>query len=227
MSQTSIRFNDAEFYARPGTWDEAVIKEVFKGEYKKLQITPDDVVLDIGSNIGCFSIWACQQGCKNVIGFEPEPDNFRLATMNLKRHVPDDSRYTMHECAVVGNDDSHRRFYVNVKKNKGLHSLIPRRGRKEIRVACRNINEIIHTYQPTIVKCDIEGGEYELIRAITCYGPIRQFIFEWHHECLKDLDTHEKYEEIKALLRTKFDVVDAREETKKTWTDLVYCHMHI
>ncbi len=46
---------------------------------------------------------------------------------------------------------------------------------------------------------------------------------EFHHAHLNDIKTHDKYNSILNLLRTKFKTVEAREDTKGAWVNLVYC----
>ena len=68
-------FKGIKAWVRPGTSDSFVVEEVFSGEYNKLNITEDDVILDIGLNIGMFTLFALKKGAKRVIGFEAEVEN--------------------------------------------------------------------------------------------------------------------------------------------------------
>ena len=53
-------------FIREGTSDEYVVGEVFSGEYRKLALTSDDVVIDIGLNIGMFTCFALSKGVSHV-----------------------------------------------------------------------------------------------------------------------------------------------------------------
>ena len=210
-------------FVREGTSDEFVVREVFSGEYNKLNIQKDDVILDFGLNIGMFTCFALKRGAKKVISFEAEEENYNLAVKNVSKNFPDSSRYELFNKAVVGNQDSIRYFSINIKKNKGAHSLVAKKGRDRITVNCININDVIDTYNPTIIKMDIEGAEYECLPAVTDWNNIREVIFEFHHAHLLDLKTHSKYNQILDLMRRNFPNVIAREDTKGAWVNIVYC----
>jgi len=210
---------------RENTSDEFVANEVLGGEYRKLKIQPTDTVLDIGLNIGMASIWAIRQGATKVIGYEPDKDNYRLAGTNIALNDMSD-RIIICNDAVIGNNDTTRTFSINLKRNKGAHSLIAKRGRDSTEVSCININDILDKYHPDIIKIDTEGGEYEILRAINSFNGIREMILEFHHAHLNDIPAHEKYNEILTLLRSHFTRVEARpaEVLGGAWTGIIYCN---
>jgi FkbM family methyltransferase len=209
-------------FVRPETSDPFVFQEVTSNTYRKLNIHVSDIVLDIGMNIGIFSCLAIQRGAKRVIGFEAEPKNYEIALENIRLNGCT-SRCNPINLAVVGNKDTQRDFFINVKKNKGAHSLVEKRGRDVIKVNCIDINDILEKYKPTVMKMDIEGGEYELIKSIKSFRGIREFIFEFHHAHLNDIKTHEKHFELIEIMERHYEIVEARRETKKAWVTLIYC----
>jgi len=211
-----------QFVVRRGTIDDYVVREVLGGAYKKLNITADDVVLDIGLNIGIFTVYALSKGAKKVYSFEPEVDNYKMAATNLQLNNFDPSKYDLCNAAVVGNKDKRRSFSVNTKKNKGGHSLVHKRGRDTVTVACVNINEIMEKTKATVIKMDIEGGEYECLKAVKSFDGVREMELEFHHAHLNDTKTHAKYNEIIALLKTHFTHVEGR-EPKGNWITNIYC----
>jgi FkbM family methyltransferase len=214
---------DVKALCRIGTSDEFVVDEVIKGNtYRKLKITSKDIILDCGLNIGMFTTYALLKGAKKVYGYEPEPDNFKLAKHNIKLNGLVKG-FKLYNKAVIGNNDKERRFSINVKKNKGAHSLVSKRGRTHILVRCSNINKILKRVRPTIIKMDIEGGEYECIKAVKSFAGVKQFILEFHHAHLNDIKTRTKYREIIKILKKHFKTVEYREETKKAWVTLIYC----
>jgi FkbM family methyltransferase len=210
-------------YVREGTSDEFVVKEVFSGEYSKLNINPDDVVVDFGLNIGMFTCFALTRGAKKVWSYEAETTNYDLACRNLELNEFDKNRYKLFNLAVVGNNDTIRYFSINTKKNKGAHSLVEKRGRDRTTVHCININDVLKQANPTIIKMDIEGAEYECLPAVQDWSGVRELIFEFHHAHLNDIKTHDKYQEILSLVGQHFSNVTARQETKAAWVNIVYC----
>jgi FkbM family methyltransferase len=219
-----IEFNGVKALVRKDTMDEFTFKEIFKKqEYKKLNFTSKDIVLDFGMNIGMFSIYALNHGVKKVYSFEPNKENFQLAQDNLKLNNLKDSRFVLTNKAVIGNNDKIRYFHENLKTNKGAHSLIRVKGRNDIVVGCVNINDVVKKIKPTIIKMDIEGAEYECLKGLKEWKGINQIILEFHHKVLKDIETHSKYKEILKLLKSKFNNVVGREDTKGSWVSLIYC----
>ena len=220
-----ISYKGIKAKIRPNTSDAFILEEIFsRGVYHKLDIKNEDRILDIGLNIGIFTIWALKKGAKEVYGFEPEPQNYNLAVDNVKLNGLY-SRAVMINKAVTGTNDPFRNFAINLKKNKGAHSLVPRRGRRKMVVRCININEAIAMAKPDIIKMDIEGGEYECLKGIKSFNGIREIILEFHHDHLKDKVHHNKYNEILYLLRKQFAFVDARpaDVIGGAWTSLIYC----
>jgi FkbM family methyltransferase len=224
VNEKLIKYKEKiQAYVREGTSDEFVVKEVFSGEYNKLDIQPDDVIVDFGLNIGMFTCFALSKGAKKVWSYEAEEENYNLAVRNVQLNFPDQSRYDLNNKAVVGNQDAIRYFSINTKKNKGAHSLVEKRGRDRTTVHCININDVIAQANPTIIKMDIEGAEYECLPAVQDWSGVRELIFEFHHAHLNDIKTHDKYEEILKLVRQHFPNVTARQDTKAAWVNIVYC----
>lgn len=145
---------NTEFFIRPGTLDEAIVGEQL-GTYGILPLA-DAVVLDIGGCIGSFALFAVSQGAKHVTSYEPEPDNARLARLNTAKYP-----VTVVEAAIGPRDDT-ASLYVNGKTNKGLHTLVPVRGREAITVQVRSLVTVLDEVRPSVLKIDIEGGEYAL-----------------------------------------------------------------
>ncbi len=219
-----IETRNIKSIVRKNTSDSFIVKEVLSsGAYSKLNITNDDVVADIGLNIGMFTLFALSKQAKKVYSYEPDVENYSYAMRNLKLNGIAQSRFSLFNLAVIGNDDTSRPFSLNNKKNKGAHSLIHKRGRSTSTVRCININKVFEKHHPHVVKMDIEGGEYECIKSCSSFEGIREFIIEFHHAHLNDINTHKKYKEILKILRKHFRSVDARKNTKGAWISPIYC----
>jgi FkbM family methyltransferase len=50
-----------------------------------ISVSPDDVILDVGANIGIFSLYAAKQGAR-IYAFEPMPSTFAVLELNVRLH---------------------------------------------------------------------------------------------------------------------------------------------
>lgn len=146
-------------HRRPDTLDDFVINEV--GCYEPLGMRPDDVVFDVGANIGAFTRLAAEAGVRKIVAFEPDPENAEQWRKNfdLIKPVP---ALDFYEAAVITDGGPHLKlpFFQNVGKNKGMHSLVPHRGRTTVDVRTVSWQQMLDEHQPTVLKIDIEGGEF-------------------------------------------------------------------
>ena len=224
MSQIDqIEYRGLKAFVREGTSDEFVVKEIGGGTYNKLTINSTDVVVDFGLNIGMFTCWALSKGASKVYSYEPEYDNFCLAKRNVDLNGFTD-KAQLFNAAVVGNDDKKRSFSINLKKNKGAHSLVSKRGRDSVDVDCVNFNDVIANVNPTVIKMDIEGGEYECLKNIKCnLKNVRELIMEFHHAHLLDVGKEIIFNEVLDILRKHFRTVEYRKDPKGAWVSNIYC----
>lgn len=65
----------------------SLIKEIWQEQFytKKYQIREGDTIVDIGANIGVFSLWAAKQGAK-VFAIEPNPEAFYYLKKNIEEN---------------------------------------------------------------------------------------------------------------------------------------------
>jgi FkbM family methyltransferase len=91
-------------------WCENVY-EVFDGD-----LSDTGIVVDLGANIGAFTLYAAALGAKKVIAVEPEPHNVEMLVKNVganRHNVPncefifDDSAVGRHENGMVYIDNNH------------------------------------------------------------------------------------------------------------------------
>lgn len=206
------------FHHRPDTLDEWIIREVLNPltYLRPLHLQSEDVVLDLGMNIGAFAVYACRVASM-VIGVEPEPENFAIAQLNLdsnKFHS-----YLLYQAAVVGGEEKKTRLWVNRKRNRGNHSLIRRQGRESIEVEAISARELITEHRPTKIKMDIEGAEAEVVETMDFKG-VQTIAIEYHRRALKD-QSNEIYEGICTLLAGAFDWVKAP-PMPRGWRSMIY-----
>jgi FkbM family methyltransferase len=144
------------FYTRPGTYDEQVVEE--SSDYLALRPCEPDILLDIGANIGAVSKRFLLAGISRVICVEPEPRNYALLERNLS---PYQGRHHLINAAAASSN-GHRELWLSSDSNKGKHSLVRQSHGSRISVAVVSLRELLDSHDPTLLKVDIEGGEYEL-----------------------------------------------------------------
>jgi FkbM family methyltransferase len=200
MNTKVVRFNYKEkkifLELRPDTQDEPMARsEVFDNyyfKYGKLEIKSGDTVIDLGANIGSFTIAAGILGAKKIVAVEPHPDTLTL----LKKNIESNREYfsdpvTVFEGAVMGNGESKGPLYVsNDPYGSGSHTLnLPEKDKpenhKQIEVSVTSLDELIKNTigDGTIdfLKLDIEGAEYEVLTTCQNLNRIRQISLEWHY----------------------------------------------
>ena len=67
--------------------------------YQAARVRPDANVIDIGANIGLFSLLAAQKAA-TVLAFEPEPGNFAILQKNCRLNAA--RNVTARQLAVSG-----------------------------------------------------------------------------------------------------------------------------
>jgi FkbM family methyltransferase len=134
--------------------DRVIIREV-QSTYDELPIQAGDVVLDLGANIGAASRMFLDRDASKVIAIEPDPASVILLRRNLARR-PAEVHW-----AAVGAKAGQTMIYVSRIKPY-LTSLFPDAGRVAVRVPVFPLGGLLTRYQPSVVKCDIEFGEYDL-----------------------------------------------------------------
>ncbi|WP_201619082.1 FkbM family methyltransferase [Psychrobacter maritimus] len=135
----------------------------YSEQYCRLDIKNEPVIIDIGANIGSFSIYAHRLNKHlnpTIYAFEPHPDNANLTEANFKRNGL--GNYRIIQKAVAGTDGiasfdisgAFDAFKLNDKSAKTIEVTTVRLSS----FCIRNSIDKIH-----LLKMDIEGGEYDVI----------------------------------------------------------------
>lgn len=195
----SFDYKDKKIFLelRPDTQDEAMARsEVFDNyyfKYGKLEINPSDTVIDLGANIGSFTIAAAIMGAKKIVAVEPHPDTLILLKNNLETNKEFFTEpVTLFEGAVMGNGEEKAPLYIcNDPYGSGSHTLSldvtdNPEGFKHIEVKVTSLDELIKNTIGDVdtidfLKLDIEGAEYEVLMTCQSLPRIRQISMEWHH----------------------------------------------
>lgn len=154
---------------RRGTQDWNVIHELlFADGYARAlrdlaRLPSQPLVLDLGANIGLFSLLAAKAHPQaQIYPFEPGPPNYRLLEMNLLANPKLAERIHLARQAVGGEAGEVQWFFD--EENPGASNLYAKQG-SAFQVSIRPFAEVVDSLPGPIAlaKIDIEGAEYELL----------------------------------------------------------------
>ncbi|MCK4650238.1 FkbM family methyltransferase [Candidatus Pacearchaeota archaeon] len=119
-------------------------------------------ILDLGGYIGDSPIELCIYHNKKIHVFEPEQEKFKWLLKNIHLNKLQNKIIPYNYAVISGNQE-----YLEIKKNGnfcGASSFSNDPTLKEIEtVRCMNIKEIMKLADFDGFKCDIEGGEFQII----------------------------------------------------------------
>jgi FkbM family methyltransferase len=151
------------------------IREILDGEYDLPYSRLAPVIIDIGANIGGFTLWASQRWERSTIHcYEPVPRNFEILLRNLS--VLDRSRIHANNFAI--GDPQWTRMFLG-KNNCGEASFFDI-GEQ----ASQTIN--VETYRADILppahilKIDAEGSELDILQHVPMSYEV--ILIEYHGE---------------------------------------------
>jgi len=221
------QYGHFQFYVRKGMNEVQynvstnVSKNPNSGEYIKPLTSPmfgeplnvneilnqEDNWLDIGGHMGFFATRMIKQFPKirKVYAYEALPHNMSFGIQNVKiNHCEESCEFI--QKAIVSNDDPQVEFYIST--DSGKHSIVQIRGREQITVPAININKAIKEHNITAIKMDVEGAEYELIKAIEDWSNIRVAVIEWHFMYRPNKNNRvPRFQEMMEIFNNNFDIV--------------------
>ncbi|MCG8580170.1 MAG: FkbM family methyltransferase [Bacteroidales bacterium] len=159
----------------------SLLKEIFiSREYADyFPFYQDAVVIDIGANVGFFSLFAANNlGEKSqVIAIEPEKENYSVLTENTKH----EEKIKLIN-AAISSKSGHDYLYL---KNSLNSSLMYAEKACKIEVQTQTLEEVIGRYdlkRIDFLKIDCEGAEYEIIENLApeIFKIIKVISLEFH-----------------------------------------------
>ncbi|HET6575198.1 MAG TPA: FkbM family methyltransferase [Fimbriiglobus sp.] len=136
---------------------------VFDNEYRLASLDARCAVVDVGAHVGCFALLAWAAGARRIVCVEPDPDNFRLLEENLAELRAAGVDATAIQAAVWAAEQGPARFRA------GDQSTVGRVGDDGDEVDAVTLGYLLgvagRDKTPVgLVKIDIEGGEFGLLR---------------------------------------------------------------
>ena len=190
-------------------------------ELVKQEIKPGDVVLDVGANIGYYTLLFAKlvgpQG--HVFAFEPEPKNFELLTKNV--NVNGYTNVTLIQKAVSNNTEI-KNFYLT-NKNTISHRLSKPDGECDsIKIETISLDNFLDNNNTiNFVKIDIHGSEGNAIKgmlSILKKNETIKILQEWWPDAIKEynMDPENHLRILNELGFSHYEVDDINNKIKKT-----------
>ena len=157
----NIYFNRKQsMYYRLDTDHLDMVREARREFGRKVPFTKDDVVLDLGAHVGGYGCYVADT-VKQVVCVEAAPDTYEI----LKRNAGQYDNVTAIHSAVVGDHRPYVELFLSNKhegKGSCMASIVHSRGKSNsVKVPTVNFSNLLETYKPTLIKCDVEAAEYE------------------------------------------------------------------
>ena len=131
-------------------------------------LQPDSVFVDVGANIGYFSLVAAAilRRPASVFAFEPDPDNFRLLQASARHNQLD--AYICAQQLALADTDATGRLYLS-GDNLGDHQMhADGTGRSSIPITVRNGSTFLRDRLQRLdfLKVDTQGAEHAVISGL-------------------------------------------------------------
>ncbi len=150
------------------------------GCYRAASIYPGAVVIDIGANIGCYSLLAARNASR-VLAYEPYPENFSILRENVALNKT--GNVEIFPYAVAATDGEAVLFIPNDDSFVGRISLYPGRGTRTTHTTCVSLDQIVQSAgldRIDVLKIDCQGSEYEILYSASpeTFSRVQQIITE-------------------------------------------------
>lgn len=179
-----------EFTLRIGTQDPMTFKEVLFDNCYKLpdRFEPGARIIDVGANIGAFTVACLVRGAGFITAVEPHPDNFDLLRRNTARWVGQidymrAALYWRHKVwCPIQDRGAHTAMHCVGEGEQGIAVTAPRVTLDQL------ITAGLHMGPATchLLKLDCEGGEYPGLFECTRLAVVEQVIVECHAVTITD-----------------------------------------
>ena len=157
-------------------WDEQIFNECYiKNEYEVESFEADDLILDIGSNIGSFSRLAYDKGARKIIAFEADPDIYSICKAGLPSEIEVVNK------AVWRSDEEPGtlRFDKNITDGNMNMGKVFEGG--EIEVESVRLDDVLENHESVeLIKIDVEGSEYPILFTSKKLNKVKTIVGEFH-----------------------------------------------
>ena len=183
------RIKDIKFIFKSCSSELYSSKEIFIDkmyeQFPGFELKNQNVVLDIGANIGLYSLWASKNnGRCSIYSFEPNPDTYSRLERNIK--LNDFNNIFPYQLAVASQTGlSHFRKC----QNTWVSGITSSEAKDTIEVKTISLDEFVNDNSIDLVdliKIDVEGSEFSVLKgSINTLKITRRVILEYHSKELQ------------------------------------------
>lgn len=162
------------------TWEFDIFRECYlNNEYNLQNLNPEDVVIDLGTHIGSFSLLAYDKGSRNIHTYEVSESNYNTAVQNLQKYG-----INLYNTAVWRSDDDRKtiNFESNVLDwNTGMGRVRDGDWKDTIEVSCTRFDDVLSKFDRVrFLKMDVEGSEYAILYTSKQLHKVEEIVGEFH-----------------------------------------------
>jgi len=163
---THVEPSGERYRINPYSYIERMIKngayEKRRASYLRSHLTATDVFVDIGANIGFFTVIAARKGA-SVHAFEPDPMNYQRLLRNVKLNGFSRTQVKTYPCAL-GRESGHALLHRPLTDNYGMVSMVDGLAPDGLRVPMRRLDDVLQPFPSRcVVKIDVEGAELQVL----------------------------------------------------------------
>ena len=127
-----------------------------------------DLFVDVGANIGSYTVLASKVAGANSFAIEPVPDTFQRLQRNIS--INQISSLVDSRCCAAGKNHALLRFSSDSDTTNQV--VTADYIGTSIEVPCESLDHLLEKLQPTLIKIDVEGFEPDVIagaiKILTC-----------------------------------------------------------
>lgn len=131
-------------------------REPINIEYYYKFVKPSDIILDIGANIGFFTILS--ENAKEIICIEPLKEAIPLLEKNIEGNNLQNKTKVIN--AAVGKNG---KLILEVDKKLNLSKIVKKKNKNTYEIKSFELKDIVKKYNSNMLRLDVEGYEYEIL----------------------------------------------------------------
>jgi len=146
----------------------------------------DDLFIDVGANLGHYSLLVGSISNSDVISFEPDKKTFLKLKKNIELNKLDNIKIYN-----LGLGDKNEDLFLKSMRNNG-HNYIVKSDSGHEKIKITQLNQLDIKTMPSLIKIDVEGYEKKVLQGATKIlknQKLNAMIIEISHHCERYQDT--------------------------------------